>query len=822
MNLPFQDLRFGARLLWKNKGYAATAIITLAVCMGVNTAIFSVVRSVILRPLPFPEPDRILLIYNSYPGAGVERASNGVPDYYDRLAHTTVFEEQALYNTPNLTIGEAGSVQQVRGMGVTPSFFRLLRAKPHLGRIFSEEEGETGKERKAILSYRLWQELYGADEAVLGKEIRIYGNLYTIVGVMPQEFAYQDPEVRLYRPLAFTPEQKADDRRHSNSWEMIGRLKPGATMQQAESQIESINRSNLERFPHFREILTNARFHTKVAGLQAEVVKEIRGTLYLLWGGAVFVLLIGMINVANLAVARGSVRLKELATRFSLGAGRWRVVRQILAENILMAAAGAAVGLPLGYWGIQILKLLHIERIPRGSEISLDGTTVFYVLGISLVVGLLIGIIPVAQGLRVNLSSVFREEVRTTSGGRGARALRNGLVMAQIAFALVLLMGAGLLLASFQRVLAIRPGFLPDQVVTGTAALPAVRYRDDAALRSFLQRAMEKIRALPGALQAGATNSIPFGSDFSDSVILAEGYVMKPGESMISGDNMSVSPGYFETMKIPLIEGRFFEEGDTENSAPVIIIDERLARRFFAGASAVGKRMWRPRSPEALRDPQKGADWYRIVGVVGSVRLHGLVDVEERIGSYYFPFAQNTDSGITFAVRTAGDAGSMMAAMRKAINEVDPQLPLFDTHTMRERIDDSLVSRRSPMLLSIGFGGVALLLAVVGIYGVLAYLVAQRHKEIGIRMALGSEPAGIFRLIFREGAVIVMTGFVVGVACSWLLGRYMESVLYGVRPLDPSVLACVSLILIAVALLASTLPARHAMWVDPIVALRQE
>ncbi len=822
MDLLFNDIRFGARLLWKNKGFAATAIATLAICIGVNAAIFSVVHSVVLRPLPLPEPDRILLIYNSYPGAGVERAATGVPDYYDRLRDTDVFEEQALYNRPNLTIGEAGSVQQVGGMGVTPSFFRLLRVQPRLGRIFSEEEGEVGKERKAILSYSLWQELYGGDESVLGKDIRIYGNPYTIIGVMPRDFTYLDPDVRLYRPLAFTPEQQSDDARHNNSWEMIGRLKPGATIRQAQSQIDAINRTNLERFPQFREILINARFGTRVVPLQDEVVKDIRSTLYLLWGGAAFVLLIGIINIANLAVARGSVRMKELATRFALGAGSWRVVCQLLTESILMTAGGASVGLLLGYWGLRLLRLLHIERIPRGSEISLDAMVVLYVLAVSLVVGVAIGIIPVAQALRANMSSVFREEARTTTGGYGVRMLRNSLVVTQVAFALVLLMGAGLLIASFERVLAIRPGFVPEQVVTGSTALPAVRYRDPAALRGFMQRAMEKIRALPGVLQAGATNSIPFGSDFSDSVILAEGYIMKPGESMISGDNMSVTPGYFEAMKIPLIEGRFFEESDGPDSPRVIIIDERLAHKFFPDTRAVGKRMWRPTSVEALTDPQKGAVYFNIVGVVAGVRLRGLVDVEERVGSYYFPYAQNPDSGVTFAVKTAGDPGATLGAMRKAINDVDPELPLYDTRTMQERIDSSLTSRRSPMLLSIAFGAVALFLAGVGIYGVLAYLVAQRTKEIGIRMALGSDSKRIFRLVFREGALIVTAGFLVGVACSWLLGRYMESVLYGVRPLDPVVMACVSLTLIVVALLASTLPARRATRVDPIIALRQE
>ena len=822
MDLLMNDLKFGARLLWKNKGFAATAIATLAICIAVNAAIFSVVHSVVLRPLQFPESDRVLLVHNSYPGAGVERASNGVPDYYDRLRGVTAFEEQALYNTPNLTIGSAGSVQQVRGMNVTPSFFRLLRTKPRLGRIFTEEEGEVGKQRKAILSHALWMELYGGDQSVIGRDIRIYGNPYVIVGVLPEDFVFLDPRVRLYRPLAFTAEQKSDQSRHSNNWEMIGRLKPGTTLGQVQAQLDAINAANMERLPHFREVLANARFTTRVVPLQDDVVKPIRKTLYLLWGGAAFVLLIGIINVANLAVARGSVRLRELATRFALGAGRWRITRQLLTESILVTACGAAVGLLLGYWGVGSLRALHIERIPRGSEISLDGTTVSYILGLSLLAAVAIGTIPLIQGLRVNLVSVFHEDVRTGTAGRGARVLRNSLVAAQVAFALVLLMGAGLLIASFRQVLAIHPGFVPEQVVTGSVALPSVRYQDDAAMRSFAQRSLEKIRALPGVLEAGITDTIPFGSDFGDSVILAEGYVMKPGESLITGDNMSVTPGYFEAMKVPLMEGRFFDGRDTPDSARVIVVDERLARKFFPGMNAVGKRMWRPTNVEALQDPQKGAEYYTIVGVVGSVKLRALVDAEERIGSYYFPFSQNPDSGISFAVRSAGDPVALKAGMRRVVTEVDPELPFFDALTMQERIDDSLTNRRSPMLLSLCFGAVALFLAGVGIYGVLAYLVAQRTKEIGIRMALGSDAQGIFGLVFREGAAIIATGFVLGVLCSWLLGRFMESILYGVRPLDPVVMSLVSLALIAVALAATTLPAWRATRVDPIIALRQE
>jgi predicted permease len=822
MDWLMNDLRFAARLLWKNKGFTASAIATLAVCIGVNAAIFSVVHSVVLKPLPFQESDRVMLMYNSYPGAGVERAATGVPDYYDRLKGAPAFEEQALFNGPDLTIGSAGSVQQVRGMGVTPSFFRVLKAKPLFGRLFTDEEGEVGQERKAVLSYGLWQELYGGDKSVVGQDIRIFGNPYTIVGVLPRGFVFLDPQVRLYRPLAFTAQQKADDARHSNNWEMIGRLKPGATLKEAQAQIDAINAANMERLPQWKEILTNARFSARVVSLQDDVVRPIRKTLYLLWGGAAFVLMIGIINIANLALARGSVRLREIATRITLGAGRWRIARQLLIESLLMTAGGAAAGLVLGYLGLGALRLLHLERIPRGAEVTLDATVVLYVLGLSLLAAVAIGVIPLAQGLRVNLASIAREDLRTASSGRGARALRGGLAATQVAFALVLLVGAGLLTASFRQAVAVQPGFVPQQVVTGSVALPAVRYKDGAARRAFADRALEQIRVVPGVARAATTDNIPFGNGGSNNVILAEGYVMKPGESLISGDNMTVSTEYFETMKIPLREGRFFDARDTADSQRVIIIDERLARKFFSGTSPLGRRMWRPNSPEGLKDPSKGADFFTIVGVVGAVRLRGLVDVDEGIGAYYFPFSQASGAFMTFAVKTETDPTVLKAGIRKVVNEVDPELPVYDVWTMQERIDNSLTSRRSPMVLSLCFSAVALFLAGVGIYGVLAYLVAQRTREIGIRVALGSEPGRIFALVFREGAGIIALGCVPGIACSWLLSRYMESVLYGVRPLDPVVIASVSLILLAVALTAASFPALRATRVNPIVALRQE
>jgi predicted permease len=815
-----QDIKFGARMLWKDKGFAATAVATLAICIAANTAIFSVIHAVIMKPLPLPEPDRLLILYNSYPNVGVKRASNGVPDFYDRRRAVTALEDVALYNNEGLNVGDGDSVQRLEAMGVTPSLFRLLRAKPILGRTFTEEEGEIGNHRKVMLSYSLWQELYGGDRSVIGRDLRIYGNLHTIVGIMPEDFLFLDPEVRLWRPLAFRPQQKQEY--HSNSWEMIGRLKPGATRQQAQAQVDALNRANLEVVPQLKPLLVNAGFHTEVHRLQDEVVRDIKGTLYLLWGGVLFVLLIGAVNIANLVLARSSVRLREMATRFALGAGRSRVARQMVTESLVLTICSALSGLLLGWWGMRIFSALRLNEIPRGSEIAMDSAVVVYILALAVVVGTGIGLIPVVHVLRADLNLLFRSEGRTGTSGRGAKFLRNALVVTQIAFALILLVGAGLLLASFRQVLAVKPGFAAENVLTGSVALPSVQYAGDQELRAFVDRALEKIRALPGVMTAGATDSIPFGHHSSDSLIMAEGYPMKPGESVVSPNQIVVTPGYFEAMRVPLIEGRLFDSRDSAESPRVIIVDQRLARKFWPGSSPIGRRMWRPSGPEDLIQPSANTRWYTVVGVVGSVKLRALVDPDERVGAYFFPYQQDPRSSPTFTLRTSGEPSTVISALRKAIVQVDAGLPLYDVRTMQERIDESLIARKSPMVLAMGFGLVALFLAGVGIYGVLAYTVAQRTREIGIRMALGSTTERIFRLVVREGFVLLGSGFALGIAGTIALAKYLESLLFGVRPADPYVLAAVAGVLALAAFVACVLPAQRAARVDPVVALRQE
>jgi predicted permease len=494
----------------------------------------------------------------------------------------------------------------------------------------------------------------------------------------------------------------------------------------------------------------------------------------------------------------------------------------MVTESLLLTICSALIGLVLGWWGMRIFTTLRLNEIPRGSEIAMDGTVAVFIIALAFLVGVAIGIIPVLHVLKADLNLLFRSEGRTGTSGRGARLLRNALVVAQIAFALILLVGAGLLLASFRQVLAVKPGFSAENVLTGTVALPAVQYKGDPELRTFMGRALEKIRALPGVVVAGVTDSIPFGQNSSDSVIFAEGYVMKPGESAVSPNQSAVTPGYFEAMRVPLIEGRLFDSRDTADSLKVIIVDQRLARKFWPGSRPVGRRMWRPSGTEDLLQPGVNSRFYTVVGVVGSVKLRALVDPDERAGAYYFPYDQSPRGSPTFAVRTAGELPAMIPALRKSIMEVDAGLPLFDVRTMEERIDESLIARKSPMILAMGFGLVALFLAGVGIYGVLAYAVAQRTREIGIRMALGSTAERTFKLVVGEGFMLLGTGFALGLAGTFALAKYVESLLFGVRPMDPYVLAGVAAILALAAVVACVLPAQRAARVDPIVALRQE
>ncbi len=820
MAVSWDEVRVGARFLWKAKAFSLATVLTLTVCIGANTALFGIVHSVLLRPLPVREPERLVLLHNAYPGAGVERGSSGVPDYFERVKGMSALESLCLYNTRDRATGEAGRPERVLGMGVTPSFFRVAGVDAALGRTFTEDEADVGRDDKVVLSHRFWRERFAGDPRAVGRQLRLDGRRHTIVGVMPRTFNFLDDDVRLWTPLAFTDEQKSDDSRHNNGWTSIGRLRPGATIAQARAQVDALNAAGLERLPELKPLLINARFHTEIVPLQADLVRHVEATLYLLWGGTLFVLLIGCVNVVNLALVRSRARLRELATRAALGAGRARIARQLLTESLLLTLISGALGLLVGWGALRLLAAMNLERIPRASEIGLHPAAVVFTMALAGVLGLVIGLFPLVSALGINISSVLHEAGRTGSGGRGAQLVRRALVVAQVGVAFVLLVGAGLLTASFRQILAVAPGFDTRQVLTATVSLPGSRYPDRAKRAAFVVDALRHIRSVPGVTAAGATSSIPFGSNHSDSVILAEGYQMRPGESVISPTRVSASAGYFESMRIPLESGRYFDARDGREGQRTIIVDERLARRFWAGRDPVGRRMYRPGSPSL--EITERTEWLTVVGVVGEIKQDGLVSERTPVGTYYLPMEQEPPGAITFAIRTAGEPTALAASVRREVGAVDPELPVFAMKTMEELTDESLVTRRWPMLLSLGFGLVALLLSAVGLYGVLAYLVAQRTKEIGIRMALGSTPRAIFDIVAREGIALLLAGFGLGGLGAFAIRKSIEAQLFGVRPTDPVVIAVATLTLGVVAVVACAMPARRATRIDPVLALNRE
>ena len=821
MDAFFLDLKYAVRSLWRAKGFALTVLLTFAICIAANTALFAIVNSVVLRPLPLPEANSILLMSNEYPKAGVtglNASSSG--DYFDRLKEITVFESQAEFRQRDQTVEVNELPQRVHAMAVTPSWFTLLRVTPALGRPFLEEEGEVGREREVILSHGLWEQLYAGDTSAIGRDLRISGQPFKIVGVMPAGFDFIDPEVRLWMPIAFTAEEKTQH--HSNNWTYIGRLKPGATLEQAQAQVDALNNENLERFPEFKEILINAGFHTVVKPLQDILTEGVKKTLYLLWSGAILVLLIGGLNIANLALTRLSLRRKEMATRIALGAGRMQLMRQLILENVGLALVGGVGGIVLGAGLLRTLSVVGLEHMPRAGEVRMDGTVILVSLGLSVVAGLFVGLFPLVSASKIGINDALHEDSRTGTTGKKTRSVRQLLVAAQIGFAFALLMGAALFLTSFRRLLQVDPGFRPEGVVTASVSLPRSKYTKPEDWRGFLNRALPAVRAIPGVTKAGATDVIPLSGNHNDEVILAEGYQMKPGESIISPFRMDISPGYFEAMGISMIRGRSFDERDNGAAPLVVIVDEQLAQHFWPNSDPVGRRMYLPGNPQDILKVDEHTTWLTVIGVVRNLRYEHLDDKGGSAGAYYRPIEQEPDNTFSFALKAAGNTDSAVRALRAEIFRLDPDLAVFDVHSMSERIDLSLAARKTSMLLANAFGGVALFLAMLGIYGVLAYLVAQRTREIGIRVALGSSRGSILKMVLREGLELVGIGLVLGIIAAVSMQRAVASEIYGVRALDPLVLVSVMAVLAIVALAACAVPARRAMRVDPIIALRSE
>jgi predicted permease len=827
----FRDARFATRSWARERSFTLTVLATLLVCIGGNTVIFSIVRSVLLKPLPITGADRIVLVSNLYPkfgfgAAGPAIGAASVPDYLDRRRDVSSFDKVVLYRRGSVTLGAADGAERLNVLRATPSFYSLVGAGALAGRAFAEQDGEPGHDAKVMLSYAFWRRRYGGDPALIGRDVRLDGRPFQVIGILPAGFTYLWKDVDFWLPLSFTDDQRSDASRHSNNWVMLARLAAGASIDSAQRELDALNARNDERFPQFQNLIRDGGYHSVVVSLQDEVVRDVRQTLYLLWAGAVFVLLIGGVNLANLFLMRSTVRWRELATRHAIGASLARVGRQVLTETTMLAMFGGVGGIVAGWWILHLLARLDLEMLPRSHEIGIDWLSAATMLALAAAVGVASGLIPLVRLAGINITDALRDAGRSGTASAAAGRLRRLLVTAQIALAFVLLIGAALLLASFRAVLAIDPGFEPAGVVTAAITLPASAYRDPPALAQVAARLLDRARALPGVASAGVTATIPFGGNYSSGIILAAGSEPGGREAVVAPHLISASDGYFEAMRIPLVRGRYFDRRDTAAAPPVVIVDERLARRFWPGRDAVGQQLLRPANPSGVLDLLKpGPDTraYTVVGVVANVQLTGLTPKDPPVGAYYFPYAQQPVRSIVVAVRGVHGTGTdaIVAPLRAALTSVDRELPLYDVRTMDERLDRSLIQRRLPMVIAIAFGAVALFLAAIGVYGVLAAQVAERRREIGIRMALGSSAADVRRLVMRDGARMTLAGIAVGLGGTAGLARVISGLLYGVGPADAVITGGVALLLAAVALVATWLPAHRAAHVNPAAVLNE-
>ncbi|RFF30219.1 ABC transporter permease [Wenzhouxiangella sediminis] len=807
------DFKFAKRQIAKRPGFAAAVILTLALGIGANSAIFSMINGLMLKPLPYPEGEQLVAVYNTYPKMGLPNAGVSVPDYIDRRDRTEVFQSTAMYTWNGMNLTGEGNPERLLALRTTPSLFEVLRIKPMLGRTLGEEHAEIGNDRAVVLSHGLWQAAFGAREGIVGEDIRLNGEPYEVVGVMPAGFVFPNQNVQLWMPFAFTPQQMSDEERGREFSNMIARLKPGASTEQAQQQVDRIHEINRERAPAgVAEFWANSGFGGRVVNYREELIGELRGPLWLLQVAVAFVLLIACANVANLMLARVTARRRELSVRKAMGAASRRIVAQILCESGLLALLGGFAGLLVAWYGLELLTLAGLGSTNELFDIRLDGTVFAFALGIAMTTGVLFGVVPALAAVRGNTAEVLKEGGRSASSGRGAQLTRSTLVVAQVAIAAMLLVGSGLLIRSFMELQGTDAGFNPEGVLTAGLSLPDNPYDDPAAMRDFHDRLVARLEAIPGVVAAGMTNVAPFEGGNSQSSYSIEGYEPGPGENSPHGMVRRADSGYFEAMEIPVLSGRAFTPEDGPDN-PVAVIDEILARRYFPDENPIGRRIG--------FDDEENPEWFTVVGVVGTVKHSGL-DEQVSKETYYLPIRNAAVGSPTLVLRTAMPPAGLIDPLREAVREIDPQLPLTRIRTMEEMIDVSLQTRRAPMLLLMVFAGVALALSAIGIYGVLAYSVSQRTGELGVRMALGARIGDILQLVMRQGGRLVAIGLALGLVAALALTGMISSQLYGVSRFDPFVLIGVVVFLGLIAALACLIPAWRAACVNPIEALRYE
>ncbi|HWP42075.1 MAG TPA: ABC transporter permease [Blastocatellia bacterium] len=811
MKRLLQDLRFGIRVLMKSPGFTAVAVLTLALGIGANSAIFSVVNAVLLRSLPYENPEELVLINHDYPKLNLS-ASVSAFGYTHYRDNAQSFENVAALTGWAANLTGQGEPERVQGNVVTTNFFSTLGVEPAIGRVFLPEEGQAGRNRVVVLSDSFWRRRFAADPNVLNQTIALNGENCTIVGIMPPGFEFGRElgfNVDLWAPLVFPPELLTPDNLTNEFLSVVARLKPGVTVEQGQAELDLIA-DNLRN--QYRPQSDRSDWGLTVQSFRERVVGDIRPALLVLLGAVGLVLLIACANVANLLLARGAARQKEIAIRTAMGASRFRIIRQLLTESLLLAVAGGGLGLALGLWGVKLLVSLNEARIPRAQEIGLDMNVLGFALLISLLTGIIFGLAPALQISRTDLHETLKEGGRGGTGGVRHR-VRSGLVILETALALVLLVGAGLLVKSFIRLQQVDPGFRPENLLVMQLALPGTRYSEPQQIAAFYKQALDQISALPGVEAAGATSVLPLSGAGSSGSFRIQGREVAPGETLPHGARWSVTYDYFKAMGIPLKRGRYFSERDTADSPGVAIIDEAMARKYWPDEDPVGQRI-------SFEGPPNNRRWREIVGIVGHVK-HTSLEGESRV-QYYIPHPQRPQAGMFLAVRTAGDPTSIAGAVRGVIQGLDRDLPVFRVRAMEELVYDAMARQRFSVFLLGIFGALALVLAAVGLYGVMAYSVTQRTHEIGIRMAMGAGRADVLKLIVGQGMLLTVTGLAIGIGAAFALTRLMSALLFGVSATDAAVFIIISLTLATVAFLACFIPARRATKIDPMVALRYE
>ena len=821
MSTFWQDIRYGARMLLKNPGITIIVIIALALGIGANTAIFSVVNAVLLRPLPYPESDRLIFLNEKSPV--LDEMSISYPNFLDWRAQNQTFEKIGVYNRASYNLTGTGEAERIVTGQVSADLFSVLRVNPAYGRVFTNEEDKPGGTPVVVLSYPLWQRRFGGQTSILNQNITLNSKSYTVIGIMPESYAYPS-RAEMWVPVGQLSDQPSWQQRGNHPGLYgVARLKPGATFEQADADMNNIAANLEKQYPD-----SNAANRVRLRPLLEIFVVDVRRALWVIFGAVGFVLLIACANIANLLLARATARKKEMAIRTAVGASRWRIARQLLTESILLSLIGGTIGLVLARWGVSLILYVSPDAIPRSREVGLDWTVLVFTIGVSFLTGILFGLIPAIQAGEVDVHETLKESGRGTSGRQW---LRSALVVVEVATTLVLLIGAGLLIRSFYLLQKVNPGFSNEHLTSFSISLPQKKYATEETRASFYNRLLENIRALPGVESTAAASGLPLGNNGWQTSFVIDGRPVPPRDQTPLMEACLVTPDYFKAMNIPVLRGRVFNDRDDRSHLAgrdlsklteverdgaglnSIVIDEEFARRYWPNEDAVGKRVRMGSDPKA--------PVLEVLGVVGRVKMESLNQNSDRVQGY-FAFNQVPLGGMTVIIKGASDPNQLISSVRSAVREIDPDQPIYSPRTMNEIRAESVAGERLNLTLLSLFAGIALVLAIVGIYGVMSYSVTQRTHEIGIRMAIGARPLDVFKMILGHGMKLALIGVGVGLVGAFLLTRLMATMLFGVQPTDATTYGAISILLIGIALLACYLPGRRATKVEPTISLRYE